>query len=479
MNPIYGITWHVPSFGKAARGKKNRRKNYRYGVFHSKMNVSNIQRIGNYPGELIGVLWVISFWLCLQNTKIPMKYFLFCFAYLIIFQNIQAQTDKFDSAINANKYIIQFKDHKISGNGVEFILKQTQNSQFVLIGENHNTKEIPQFTNALFNLLRKNEGFQYLALEQDPVMMKILSNGSRIDINEEAKRYPYGFTFITDQELNMISNMIDSSKVVNSVWGCDQSFGASQAVEVIKNYLQAKKIHIKTIDSIFLKISKMESVRKIDSVDYMSDMNKTQDLIAIKNSIPAQYTQAMDFYISSLILSDSMYVMNRHKKYFESSLMRENYMKNRFLEEYNIAKAQTPFPKVVLKFGNVHLTDGFNWITDVSSLGDFARALALSNNKNAFSINALIYRTDSSDWNYFGKDPSTAYLKKIANDISINDWTIIDLRPLKTMYYNGKLKGLITKEERDHWEDLIFGYDCLLLIGNGNDGDVSNTKGEY
>jgi hypothetical protein len=408
-----------------------------------------------------------------------MKYFIRCLAYFIICQNVHAQSDVFDSVINANKYAIIYKDHKISGTGVDFILNQTQNSQFVLIGENHNTKEIPQFTNALFNILNRTYGFQYLALEQDPVMMKILSNGSKIDVNEEAKRFPYGFTFITDQELNMIGNVIDSSKVINSVWGCDQSFGASQAVEVVKNYLRARKVHNKTIDSLFFKITKMESVRKVDSIDYMSGMDKTQDLITLKNNIPEEFLPQMDFYINSLILSDSMYAMNRHKKYFESNRMRENYLKNRFITEYNLAKATNPMPKVLLKFGNVHLTDGFNWITDVTSLGDFVRSLAQSNNKNTFSINALIYRTDSSDWNYFGKSPSTAYYKKIAADCSVNDWTLIDLRPLKAMYYDGKLKGLISKEEKQRWEELIFGYDCLLLIGNGDDGDVSNTKGEY
>lgn len=43
------------------------------------------------------------------------------------------------------------------------------------LGEAHNNREIPAFTTALFRLLHEHEGFEFLILEQDPVMMERVS----------------------------------------------------------------------------------------------------------------------------------------------------------------------------------------------------------------------------------------------------------------------------------------------------------------
>ncbi len=411
------------------------------------------------------------------NSRIPeMRNSIFILL-LIVCANGFAQSSELDSIILKHKYIIEANQKGLTGSGVQFLLNEAKNAQFVLIGENHNTKEIPEFTSSLFELLNKNYQFQYLALEQDPAMMRIVSNRNT-NISDLARKYPYGFTFITDQELTMVKKVRTISSAKYPIWGCDQAFGASHSLAAINEFLKPKWKN-QVIDSICKNIYKKEKYRNLDTFHYMSELDKREQLLNIKNNIPSKYKKKLRFYIDELLISDTIYTLIQTKKYFESRSMREAYMITRFLTEYNLASGKNQIPKAVLKFGNLHLNNGYNPGSYVNCLGTFVRQFALVNKKTSISINALIYRNDGSDWDYFKSKPSINYLQRFANNASVKEWTLFDLRPLKAIYYNEIIKLDITKEERVNWENLIYGYDFLLLIGNGNDGDTISTSGQY
>ncbi len=411
------------------------------------------------------------------NKYLKMK-IICCIISILYCVNVVAQKNYLDSIISKHKYIITPTQNGLSGDGIHFLLNEAKDAQFVLIGENHNTKEIPEFTSLLFEQLNNLYQFEYLALEQDPAMMKIIANRTT-SITDLARKYPNGFTFVTDQELAMIEKVRSISKSKNPIWGCDQSFGASHSLDVLKSFLKSKGKQVTTIDSLCTIIYEKEKARNLESYHYMSELNKTQELQLIKDNIPFKHYNSLKFYIDELLTSDSIYKLIRNKKYFESRSLREDYMKKRFLFEYNSATTKNKIPKVVLKFGNNHLSNGYNPGSNVNSLGNFVRQLALINNKSSISINALIYRNDGSDWDYFKSEPALLYLQHFADNTSATQWTLFDLRPLKAAYYNETLAPYITKEEKRNWENLIYGYDFLLLIGNGTDGDVTNTNGQY
>jgi hypothetical protein len=401
-----------------------------------------------------------------------------CLLSFLYFANAIAQKSYLDSIISKHKYTIELTQNGLSGDGIQFLLSEVKDAQFVLIGENHNTKEIPEFTSLLFEQLNKLYQFEYLALEQDPAMMKIISDRTT-NISDLARKYHNGFTFITDQELAMMQKVRSISKAKNPIWGCDQSFGASHSIDVINSFLKSKRKQVTTIDSLCTIIYEKEKARNIESYHYMSELNKTQELQLIKDNIPFKYTNSLNFYIDELLTSDSIYKLIRNKMYFESRAFREDYLKKRFLSEYKLATTKNKTPKVVLKFGNNHLNNGYNPGSSVNSLGNFVRQLALINNKSSISINALIYRNDGSDWDYFTSEPALLYLQHFADNTTVTQWTLFDLRPLKAAYYNETLAPYITKEEQRNWENLIYGYDFLLLIGNGTDGDATITNGQY
>ena len=98
---------------------------------------------------------------------------LWLIALLFLFKQLHAQETLLDSLVKQFSYPVVFTEGRLSGPGADFILKKTKNAQFVNLGEEHNAKDIPVFTTALFTLLQKQYGFEFLALEQDPLTGRI------------------------------------------------------------------------------------------------------------------------------------------------------------------------------------------------------------------------------------------------------------------------------------------------------------------
>jgi len=404
-----------------------------------------------------------------MNTKLCISISLCFVANFLCAQNISL----LDSIILANKYEINQKDNQFSGSGMDYILDNCKNAQFVGIAENHNTKEIPIFTSYLFKQLHEYYLFNYMALEQDAVMMKLLSS-KKNDVVEMAKKYPNGYTFISDQELDLIKDAINISNKKNAIWGCDQSFGASHSIAHILISLKDKSKSYDKIEQIYNQIFEKEKVRNLEVYRYMTDTLKKSDLLSIKKELVKSNIDSLNFYINSLIISDSIYSQIIKKKYFQSRSMRESYMRKRFISEYKNSLTMDSLPKVLLKFGHYHLMDGFNTGSHSTNIGDLVRNIAQYNNQQSLIINTQIFRIDNSDWDYL--EESYPMFTKHSD---VNSWTLFDLRPLQKYQANGLLKGQIKKDLINSWENLIYKFDMLLIIGNGGDGTWNTTGVKY
>src|SRR5512132_2175630 len=100
----------------------------------------------------------------------------------------------------ASRHALELKEGRLSGEGFDFLMKELEPTQFVVLGEEHNTAEIPPFTAALFSALHDRLGYQYVALEQDPLMMERASTkparGDRGVLERIAREHPYAYTFV-------------------------------------------------------------------------------------------------------------------------------------------------------------------------------------------------------------------------------------------------------------------------------------------
>lgn len=151
-------------------------------------------------------------------------------------------------------------------------------------------------------------------------------------------------------------------------------------------------------------------VRKLDSAGghYISDEAKMTDYIKLKEVLKPKKNSRIDFLVQSLITSINIYDLYLQKKGYINALVREEYMKTRFVEEYNNAyKKDKVLPKVILKFGHWHLFKGFSPNT-ILTTGNFVNDFAKSNGMDAFSLS--IWLNGSTEENDLSKIPRLAYL---------------------------------------------------------------------
>ena len=385
--------------------------------------------------------------------------------------NAGSQDVKLEDILRTNSYALALSNGNLSGNGLDFLLRATAHTQFFAIAEPHNSKEVPQITSLLFGLLRKQHGFKYLALEQDPVMARMVSAqpivGKREQIISLAQQYPNGFTFITDQELEMISQVSsDSDGKGDRIWGLDQVFGAIHVLERLSKFASNTGVRNDTMKLIeMLKRNEAERTRKLQRYT-LADVGELAEFDQLLQRYQPAAGSEAEFLISQMLLSARVYRNNIAAEKgqltgYDANLEREENMKALFMIEYRKAqKAGEPLPKVLLKLGHYHLIRGRSW-SDILSLGNFIAEFAKSNGMDSFHL-AVYNNNASGNYGVLGSSPD---YKPLAEAVEKDKWTIVDLRPLREYAYAEKLVGLNPELRR-----VIYGFDAALLIGGGSPG---------
>lgn len=372
--------------------------------------------------------------------------------------------------LRGNCYPIVLKDGVLSGPGNDFLLRETKDVQFVAIGEQHNSAQIPEFTTALLRELHASSGFNHLALEQDPVAAHMASQpgyaGSRTAIKGLARRYPSAFTFDGDQELEMIADVgAIAQNGTDAVWGLDQVFGVEHVLQQLLPYApnakagESTKYLIEAAHAV--ESQRGEPFRHYIYVDNTKppDFDRLNEMYQPKpGSYPAFLLEQL--YRSVSIYRDNDLASKGQFTGYKSNAEREENMKFLFMRNYRLAQQRGEhLPRVVLKMGNIHLFRGRN-ILNVVSMGDFASEFATSNGLSSLHFVAYINNDKPGDYSILRDDPKIGALFQNAPS---NGWTIYDLRPLRGSAYAGKLSGLTPE-----LKNLIFGYDLALLIGGGS-----------
>jgi hypothetical protein len=383
---------------------------------------------------------------------------------------IFAQNDTLESLFKAHSYPLTVSGGKLSGSGMDFLMRSSADAQFFALAEQHNVKEIPEITAMLFEALHERHGFNYLALEQDPIVSLMVSAkpvvGKRDYVVSLANKYPNAFTFITDQELEMIARAgsISTGKG-NRIWGVDQAFGALHILDRLHELAPNKAVRDRLAKLISV-VKEYETNRYVSGRRYMSpEVSKTDDLNDLLQFYQPKKGSEAEFLITQLLTSIRIYD-RRQLPGYESNYTREENMKDLFMREYRKAQAAgEKTPKVLLKLGHYHVIRGINW-SDVFSLGNFVSEFAKSNNKKSFVMTMWLNNASGySDW--MQKEADYKAMAKVA---PTDQWTVIDFRPLRNYASAGKIQDL-----NPRMKQAIFGYDAALIIGGGSRGTFQLT----
>ena len=376
-----------------------------------------------------------------------------------------------------NRHSLRLSDGLLSGPGADLLLQGAAGTQFFVLGEQHNAREIPEFTSALFRQLNRLHGYRHLALEQDPVATARASAAplrGRLDgIASFARRYPAAFTFRTDQELTMIAEAGRIHKLERPVWGLDQVFGATHVVDRLVEIAPDPRTRARTA-GLAEEVRRIENELLARKSRFMTpDTQKTPEFLALPNFYRRTPGSEADLLISQLFKSIDIYrdwsLAAQHGQFtrHRQNVAREENMKHLFMSNYAAVQgAGEKLPKVLLKFGHAHSIRGSNrW--GILTLGNFASEFATSNGLGSFHLAIYANNDQPGYYDILSTDPDYGALMRSA---SPGEWAVIDLRPLRARAFQGAIPGM-TEEQRS----LIFGFDAVLLIGSQAVGSYDLT----
>jgi hypothetical protein len=385
------------------------------------------------------------------------------------------QQDKLLDSLTKNQTQLMLKDGKFTGTAVPILEKGLAESQFVLIGEEHGTEQVPVFTSAVCNFVGPL-GFHTMAIEAGPravaaIQPWIGSINSREQLAQFEKRFPDTIAFFNLQpELDLLSHCAAVAQGGTfQVWGLDQEFMGSSGY-LLTSILETHPGKQATAETERL-LAKNEEARtsaaKSGNPGELFMMSATDaELAGLRELLKKEGDATAQALLAELMESREIYYKNATDG-AESNRQRALLMKRNFVRNYQAtARAERAVPKIVMKFGDWHLYKGFNPLLNndigntVAELGDgmgmkslHIAILAVKGTRLRFAGIGRPYQPETFR---MLEDKDYKFLQPMVDRLEPAGWTMFDLRGIRKAAFSGAL-------DRD-MERLVLGYDLLILI---------------
>ena len=353
----------------------------------------------------------------------------------------------------------------LGGPGLEFLLRETAEAQFVLIGEPHNVDQVNRFTGQLFAALGPAHGFRYLVTEQDGAIMdRLTAEGVRGDleaVRERARRYPDAFHFDTDEELALLAKVGRLSDAEQPLWGVDRVHDAGLGLEVLLEEASSD------VDSAriapVIEAARNHAASGTDQPFMTGDHPGFRTLLRDLAFEPG--TRGAEMLHALRVSREDWLAWQADRAPGEpwglqANARREQLMKSRFLARYRWAVAGGEAePRAIAKMGQWHIRRGSN-PGNTPTLGSFLVEVARFHDRQALSINIQPVNRLGRHWSITDYDDYDLF-REVADP---DRWRLVDLRPLRGYVHSRALR--VPADLRT----MIFGFDLLLLLGGTDPG---------
>jgi hypothetical protein len=372
----------------------------------------------------------------------------------------QVATAVLDSLIRGNVHSLTIEGEELGGTGAGLIRSGAGGAAFVALGENHNTRAIPEFTVALFRMLQEAGDFQHLALEEGPELGRRLSEAVRTGASDGvmviAREFPNAFHLFTEEELRMVDRIGALSTAPDPIWGINQEFGLAHVYARLVE-IASEPASRAAARQIFLHSLRYEGERHARDTAYVSAIATVDDFHGLRLAFaPAEGSEAARL-IEQASLSHQIYApygkgdAAHFTEYHRSNVDREDNMKRLFAHRFTTGK-----PRVLVKSGHTHLGRG-RGPTGVWTLGNFLSELAIAEGARSLHLYVIL------NWEDLGE----SWLAPFVPYLAVSENTVIDLRPLEPWAAWGRLGRLDARLEQ-----LLRGYDMLVVLGDTSPGSI-------
>jgi hypothetical protein len=327
--------------------------------------------------------------------------------------------DGLESLFREHSHVLILEEGKLSGPGLEFLLAETDDAQFLCLAEPHNSQPIPMFVTSLFERLQDDRSFRYLAIEQGPLITRriaeLAQSSTNDDIRKFMKKRKKALHFETSEEVEMIADVGRvSTGSIPRVWGLDRVLDASY----VEKWLA-------------------------------SDDGREDPEAPFLRERAAWSAENLAMYKSRRDQGDGP----------SPDQFREDGFKTGFRHYYEQASAEgAPPPRVIFRFGHTHM--GRLDYRSYSSLGRYLGEFAAENGLRAFHLNLQAINKPGKYWSL------TDYpeYEPLANVGDPSRWVLVDLRPAREPLRAGRLQA------SKKLTSFVFNFDAVLLIGGLSKG---------
>ena len=381
-----------------------------------------------------------------------------------------------ESALLETRTPIVFAGGQFSGSGAQVLNDAVAHSRFVLLGEDHITREIPQFAAAVCDLMHPDA----YALEAGPGAAAFVSNllrsPDRIQrMAQRSQAYPNNMAFLDIREENdLAAHCAAASKNPHfELWGLDQEFigSAGALLNAMMDTRPGPASRAAIAAAQQQESASSHAARETGTPGKLYMLaSSDSDMNAMEQAIAKDGNAGTENLLHELTVSRTIYRLNSTGSP-DSNSLRANLIKQHLIADYAAARARTPQPRVLFKFGDDHLGKGFN-VLHQRDLGNFVAELADGEGAQSLHILVLGARGTHALFQGYAKPlghvpfvmtgdpeykwiaPAVADLLPQQGSVAGKTLTLFDLRKLR-------FRGISLPPD---WERIVYAYDLFVLI---------------
>jgi hypothetical protein len=371
---------------------------------------------------------------------------------ILISSKVFSQDSLVTKIAKENLSLFSMDKNSFKGNGWDTLISQVKKSDFVLIGEEHFTKEIPFFFSAISNKVK----FDNFFCEIDPYSTKIIESKIKNLSETQLKKYisDFGKTFsfyALEPEFQLLEQLV---KLKTNIYGLDQ-------ILLVADRLICGELKQKTKNDKAKKIYEdIERKSERHFADFFKDQSKPFYMFTdefnkqISTLLQLNISKKEHEQIKALILTAKIYKEQDHH-------LRVQLMKSNLMEVFTKWESK----KNLFKFGANHLAKGES-LLKIYDIGNLVNNVADSRFKN--SLHIMIIGKSGTQASPFKGFPEQVVdengdnlksLKPFFNSVKTEQWHCYDLVPIRTALENGKI---IVKDIE--LTRIIKGYDYLIIV---------------
>lgn len=384
----------------------------------------------------------------------------------------KAATDvPFVSRLEQTRTMLQLDETGLHGLGAVVLAEAIAASRYVLIGEDHLSREIPQFTTGVCRLMTPG-GLDAFAVEIGPEAARVVNENLRR--NDRISRlatfmhaHPDAFAFQNGRdESDMAAECARLAGPQFQIWGLDQEFFGA-AGHLFEQMLTAQPGSTARVAIEKLAVADRTATAKALAsgsvgdlfVYQITDRELSDAGLAIKRDGGNRVSALFD----ALTETRAIY-LGQNTDGFASNGRRARLMKRTLVRYLDARPRRT---RVLFKFGDAHMGKGINGLGQ-RDLGNFVAERA--EGEDAGSLHIAVYGAKGIHALYGGvgrqvrlepfvmtEDAEYAWLKDVlppGQQSGSKDWVVVDLRPLRA-----KMPSDISAT----WRNVVRRYDLVVV----------------